>query len=246
MIALIRYLAYFLVILFTVTTFFPIALLRPFNPVNNVNLFIYFNFLAEKLLNMKIHIEGQDLLKEYQPCILIGNHQHNYDAFTVAKFFVYKMAIIAKFELALIPIFGWVFALCGNILIKRSNSKKARASMSRAQKKIIKERISIFVFPEGHRNPSTKLLKLKKGAFYMAINTKLPLVHFSMSNYLEHNNFNSFKRINIFVKVHSPIDTTNLDLKDIPRLINQSKNLIEAGIIEMNEKHLAFNRRNQG
>lgn len=246
MIAFLRYCLFIFIIIITVVTIFPFTLLRPFNPRNSRILLSYFRFLVETFLYMKIYIEGEENLQKAHPAIIIGNHQHNYDAYTVSKIFAkLNIVVLGKFELGLIPVFGWVYVLCGNLLIRRGKGKKAVKSMENLEYKIKKDKLSILIFPEGHRNPTDTLLPFKKGAFHTAIKTGYPIVPFSISQYLKLNNFNGLQKIKVYVKVHSPIPTQGLERKDLPELIQKSRKVIEDGIQEMNKKHLALNKSNQ-
>lgn len=240
MIAAIRYILYIFIIIVTITTFLPFGLIRPFNPKNSKFLLRYFGFLVETFIGMKVHLEGEENLDKGHPGIIAGNHQHNYDAYTVFRLFQNDTVILGKFELGLIPVFGWTYSLAGNILIRRGNPKKAMASMNAMEKKIQREKLNLLIFPEGTRNPSDTLLPFKRGAFYTAVNTGFPIIPFSMSKFLQLNNFNSFKKVHVFVKVHPPIPTTGLKKDDIPKLMEDTKNVIAKGILEMNQKHKEF------
>jgi 1-acyl-sn-glycerol-3-phosphate acyltransferase len=48
--------------------------------------------------------------------------------------------------------------------------------MAAAAARVRAERISVWVFPEGHRNGSSTLLPFKKGAFHLALAAKVPIV----------------------------------------------------------------------
>ncbi len=237
MISILRHIA-FVILLFTSLFYvIPVCIFRPKNAKNNRTFFRFFNLLKKYLGGLEVHTEGLDIIKTTHPSILIGNHQHNFDILTVSDLFMGRTIVLGKHELAKIPVFGQIYVLCGNLLIKRGNRKEAMKSMDELAHKINEKSLSVLVFPEGHRNPTAEMLPFKKGAYHTAIRTQAPIIPFSVSQYVIHSNFNSFKKVRIYVKVHEPIPTTGLTNQDIPELISKSRKIIEDGIAELNKKH---------
>lgn len=234
----IRYALFASLIIVVMVLISPVFILRPFSPKNSHLFFICFDWVAKYILNIRVHIEGRDILLNTRPAVLIGNHQHNFDVITVTKLYSDFLVVLGKFELGLIPIFGQIYILGGNILVKRGNRKKAMASMDKLEKKIRDKRLNVLVFPEGHRNPGKEMLPFKKGAYYTAIKTQAPLIPFSVSQFVQqYPHPKGFERIDIYIKVHQPISVEGKTNKDIPALITQSRAIIENGIKEVNQKY---------
>src|SRR5690606_14985900 len=85
--------------------------------------------------------------------------------------------IIAKKEVRRYPVLGWLYAVTGNALIDRSNTRSAIRTLRRLERRMLRQGISVWIFPEGTwgREPG-RLLPFKQGAFRMAISTGVPLV----------------------------------------------------------------------
>lgn len=213
----------------------PICILRPFTPKNGNLFFKIFRFFMHYLNGIQVHVEGKDIIEKTHPSVLIGNHQHNIDVLMAAGLYTNFVVVLGKFELGLIPFFGQIYILCGNILVKRGNRKKAMQSMKKLEKIVLDKKLSVLVFPEGHRNSNSALLPFKKGAFYTAVRTQTPLIPFSVSNFMTYQNLNSFKKVNIYLKIHPPIETQGLTEKDINFLVSKSRLIIEEGITQMNK-----------
>ncbi|MAX67521.1 MAG: lysophospholipid acyltransferase family protein [Bacteriovoracaceae bacterium] len=237
MIAFLRYFLYTFYIFLSLFIVSPLAIIRPFNPANSYMFFKVFAFFMENFGGFKLHVEGAQKVVQTAPGVLIGNHQHNYDVLSVAKIFTRKTVVLGKFELGLIPFFGQIYFLFGNILVKRGNRKKAMKSMAMVEKKVLNNKLVVLVFPEGTRNTKKELKKFKKGAFYTALRTQSPLIPFSVSQFVAYCDFNTFKKIHIYVKVHDPIPTLGLTTQDIPALMEKSKKIIETGISELNQNY---------
>ena len=63
----------------------------------------------------------------------------------------------------------------GYISIDRSNRKSAFKSLKRAAR-IIREGVSVIIFPEGTRNLENNIALFKKGGFVLAVDSGVPIV----------------------------------------------------------------------
>lgn len=213
----------------------PVALFRPFHPHNNIIFLKILNTIGFPLFGIDFQIEGQELFKT-RPSVVIGNHQHNFDLFMCTKSLIPGMLALGKKELAYLPLFGQAFWLAGNILINRGNRKSALKSMTQLENKLKSEKVSVVIFPEGHRNPSKELLPFKKGAFYTAIHCQVPIICFSVSSYAQHLDLGSKTSCKMHIKVHPAIETKGLSEKDIPMLIEKTRQIIAQGRDELDQK----------
>ncbi len=84
--------------------------------------------------------------KEIQKCgpsIYIGNHQNNFDMVTISNVVQPKTVMVGKKNLVLIPFFGFLYWVTGNILIDRSNRLKSYNTILQVSDQIKKNR-SLF------------------------------------------------------------------------------------------------------
>ena len=68
------------------------------------------------------------------------------------------------------------------MLVDRKNAYQARKAMQ-VTTRILRNDTSIWIFPEGTRNPGEHLLAFKKGAFHMAVEAGVPIVPVCVSRY---------------------------------------------------------------
>jgi 1-acyl-sn-glycerol-3-phosphate acyltransferase len=106
----------------------------------------------------------------------MASHKSNLDIVVYGSLYPKRAVVIGKKEIAKIPVFGWFFRATGNILLDRKDLQSAIASIAAAAKRVKEKGISVWVFPEGHRNGSPTLLPFKKGAFHLAIAAQVPIV----------------------------------------------------------------------
>jgi 1-acyl-sn-glycerol-3-phosphate acyltransferase len=127
-------------------------------------------------LGWRIQAEGLDILAAAAPAVLVANHQSNLDIVTFGALYPPRTVAVGKKELLSLPLFGWFFAVTGNILLDRGDPVSARASIDAAALRIRDESVSVWMFPEGHRNSAPELLPFKKGSFHLAAAAGVPVV----------------------------------------------------------------------
>jgi 1-acyl-sn-glycerol-3-phosphate acyltransferase len=128
-------------------------------------------------LGIRTRVLGREHLLEQRPCIYIANHQTAFDVPVLADLYPPDAVVIGKKELRQIPFFGWLYMVTGNILIDRRNTAGAVGRLREAEEAVRRRGVSVWIFPEGTRGKEPgRLLPFKKGAFYMAVATGVPLV----------------------------------------------------------------------
>lgn len=88
-------------------------------------------------------------------------------------------------KLIVSPSFFHKVYLSKAIFLDRANRETAVAQARKAAEDMKKSRTSIWIYPEGTRSHSAELdlLPFKKGAFYMAVQAKAPIVPIVVQNY---------------------------------------------------------------
>jgi len=94
---------------------------------------------------------------------------------------------------------------------------------------LLKEKISVILFPEGTRNRTQKpLLDFKDGAFRLAIETQLPIAVLTILNtkdFLPAGKF-GLKPGTINARWNEPLQTKGLNLKDVPMLKEKARDML--------------------
>jgi putative phosphoserine phosphatase/1-acylglycerol-3-phosphate O-acyltransferase len=83
---------------------------------------------------------------------------------------------VGKAEAKRIPVFGLMFQLAGVAFVERGNTSQARRALEPAVAKIIDDRLSLMIAPEGTRSRTPRLGPFKKGAFHIAMQAGVPIV----------------------------------------------------------------------
>ena len=156
-------------------------------------------------------VTGREHLHPNKPAIFASNHTSVLDIFIAIWLSPTGTIGVAKKQIIYYPLFGILYALSGHLRIDRGNSKKAIASMMDMTTIVKKHHLSIFMWPEGTRSRTGRLLPLKKGIVNLAIQTGLPVVPFIVTG--AHKSWETrtytICRVPIRLDVLPPIDTSH-------------------------------------
>ena len=180
-----------------------------------------FHWIMVTLLGWRVTVENRGRLAESAPAVLMATHKSNLDIVVYGGLFPRRAVVIGKKEIEKIPVFGWFFRAAGNILLDRRDLASAIASIAAAAARVRAERISVWVFPEGHRNGGPTLLPFKKGSFHLAIAAQVPIVPIvctPLHDLLDGHRLLVFPG-RIRLRVLPPISTAGLVEEDLETLI---------------------------
>ena len=206
---------------------------RPFNPDNNRLLARTIARVGRLLLGMERPLEGAGNMPQDRPTVVIANHQHNDDLFVMGDLLPPRTVTVGKSSLIWIPFFGQVFWLGGNVILNRGRSHKAVAVMQATSEAISRDRKSLWVFPEGTRSRGRGLQSFKKGAFHAAIASGAPITMVCASQYYDRTLGWSGRREPVAIRVLPPVETAGLTVADIPQLMAQCRQQMEAAIADL-------------
>lgn len=221
MIRILRYT--FLPVQFLVSTLLGliICVCRPFHPTNSRWAAQIYVRTGLPILGMKVDIRHADNFPKDRAFVIIANHQSNWDLYVIAAALPERAVSIGKTSLKWIPLFGQLYWLAGNVLLDRSNQKKAMEAMETTKRALTEKNTRIWFFPEGTRNHGKNMKSFKKGAFMTAINAGVPIVPICCSPYLK--DFDLSKRDNGIAKIEvlPPIETQGLSKDDLDDLMKR-------------------------
>jgi 1-acyl-sn-glycerol-3-phosphate acyltransferase len=114
-----------------------------------------------------------------------------------------------------------------HVLIDRDSAVSAVKSLKKASR-LMKEGISVVVFPEGTRSPDGEVKEFKRGAFLLALQSRAPIVPISISGTYEMlpRTGCCFRPGTIDLKIGVPIPTHELPIREIRPLVEKVRNVI--------------------
>ena len=215
---------------------FAIIIFRPFHHSNSRILAQIYSQIGRRIIGVNIEHHNADIMKNHEACVVVANHQSNWDLFIVGSIVPKKMVSLGKKSLKWLPFFGQVYWLGGNILVDRGNRKKAMEAMEITKTALTTKDTSIWFFAEGTRNHGKNMLPFKKGAFVTAVNAGVPILPVCTSSYLEGFDLANLDNGTAHIKVLEPIETKGLTLGNVDQLMLDIHLAMMDGIQEMDQK----------
>jgi 1-acyl-sn-glycerol-3-phosphate acyltransferase len=124
---------------------------------------------------IKVKVIGLSNIDPSMSYIYMSNHQGNVDIPILQAYLPVQFRWLAKAELFKIPVFGYAMGKAGHISIDRSNRKSAFKSLNNAAR-IIRNGVSVLIFPEGTRSSDGNIRYFKNGGFILAVDSGVPIV----------------------------------------------------------------------
>jgi 1-acyl-sn-glycerol-3-phosphate acyltransferase len=176
---------------------------------------------------IKVAVRGNSHIDPSKSYIFMSNHQSNFDIPVLLSHLKVHFRWLAKAELFKIPLFGAAMKRAGYISIDRTNRASAIKSINRAAE-IIREGVSVIIFPEGTRSRDGHIRPFKKGGFVLAIDSGVaivPVVLHGTRRIMPKGRLHILSG-NVLVEIHEPIETSGYTRKDKDDLMNKVRNTI--------------------
>lgn len=173
-------------------------------------LFSWFNFIF-------FRVKGRHFIDKKNASIVVSNHTSFLDAPAFAIGMHGQCRPLGKKEMIKFPIFGWIYKM--NVVIVDRSSSESRQRSLRELKKLIRQNISILIFPEGKMNRGDTILQpFYNGAFRLAteLNIKIqPLIIENAINLMPRSGPFTIKPGLVTVNYLEPIDPEGMDVENL-------------------------------
>ncbi|MEZ4463436.1 MAG: lysophospholipid acyltransferase family protein [bacterium] len=129
-----------------------------------------------KIQGISLEIEGAEHLAGRAMRVATFNHTSTLDAMIVPALNPQGGVSALKREALYLPLVGLAVWSMGFLLIDRGRSEKAQRLLRRAAERMERQRLTVFIAPEGTRSPDGELHAFKRGAFHVALVSGAPIV----------------------------------------------------------------------
>ena len=130
-----------------------------------------------------VRVEGIERIPD-GPVVYVSNHSSMFDIWALSATLPGSVRMVAKQELARIPLVGRAMVAAGHVTIDRAHPARALEAYHRAAD-VIRSGVSAVVFPEGTRSRTGALLPFKNAPFGLAIAAQVPVVPLYVRNTFE-------------------------------------------------------------
>ena len=164
---------FFLFPIFMIFVLIPIMILiiiasfLPYGKLIATKLYEFFGWVGLKFVGIKLIVNGAEKIDLNKSYVVVSNHPSTLDIFTHITALPVSIRFLTKTELFRIPVFGRVLKVLGLPRIDRKNASANFEKINDSISKVIKNKNSIMIFPEGKRSNQKDLLPFKKGAAYI-------------------------------------------------------------------------------
>ena len=134
-----------------------------------------------RLAGVRTRLIGLDRFDHKGVYLFMSNHVSNLDAPVMIPRIPQRTSVLVKESLFRFPILGPAMRKAQLVPVRRHDRQSAIASVQEAAA-VLRSGLSMTVFPEGTRSTSGQLLPFKKGPFYLAEESRVPIVPVTIAN----------------------------------------------------------------
>jgi 1-acyl-sn-glycerol-3-phosphate acyltransferase len=128
-----------------------------------------------KLAGVKVEAVGLEKIDPARTYIFMSNHTSNLDPPILLPLIPRRTSVMAKKELFRYPILGETMRMGSLVPVDRGNRDAGIAAVREAAD-VIRQGVNMTIYVEGKRSFDGKLLPFKKGPFYLALESDVPVV----------------------------------------------------------------------
>lgn len=125
---------------------------------------------------VRVRVEGRENIPAGESCIFLSNHVSNLDPPVLLPVLPGMSSVFLKKSLMDIPLLGTAMRMAKYVPVSRGHSREEAAKSVAIAADALRSGLHIIIFPEGTRSSDGKLLPFKKGAFFLAAETKATMV----------------------------------------------------------------------
>lgn len=186
-----------------------------------------------RLLLLPVRVEGRERIDKHTSYVFVANHQGAFDIFLIYGFLRRNFKWMMKKSLRKNPFIGKASESAGHIFVDRSGPKAIFNTINQARK-VLKNGVSLVVFPEGSRSFTGHMGYFKRGAFQLADELQMPVVPLTIDG-----SFDVFSRCSkwptwhpLRLTIHDPIPPLSKGAENIKTTMEKAYYAIESALPE--------------
>lgn len=186
------------------------------------------------ILLLPVKVEGREHLQPGQSYVFVANHQGIFDVFVIYGYLGRNFKWMMKKSLRKLPFVGIACEYARHIYVDKSGPSKIKATYDNARE-ILREGMSLVVFPEGARTFTGHMAVFRRGAFMLADELQLPVCPLTING-----SFNIMPRQRdgkwaiwhpLRLTIHEPIAPKGKGPEAIQQMMNESYAAVMSGLV---------------
>jgi len=188
--------------------------------------------VGRRILGIDVVVTGLDRLDRGTPYIFMSNHLSFLDAPLLMTVLDRLARVIVKRFVFRIPILGLGMRFSGYVPLDREGAGAGRRSIARAVQLIQEKGYSFLIYPEGTRSFDGKLLRFRRGGFFLALESGAPIVPVSVKGTYELMPRGKWlvRRGPAKITLHEPIPVTGYTEDTMAELMDIVKVAVSSGL----------------
>ncbi len=185
-----------------------------------------------KILGIRLDASGIERIDKRASYVFMANHLSLIDGPLLFMLIPQFVRVLLKKEAFRIPVIGLAMRQVGFVSVDRKGLKGGKKSIDKATRLIKEKGFSFLIFPEGTRSRDGNLQPFKRGGFFLALNSQVPIFPVSIKGSYALLPKGSFfaKKGKVEVKFHSPVSVKEFNQNSIGQLMAKVRSVIQSGL----------------
>ena len=177
-----------------------------------------------------------------EPGLVVSNHESEADIF-LSTLLPWDLKYLSKASVYEMPVMGWGMKLVDDIGVVRGDRRSGVKALIEVRRRILKNKVSVIVFPEGTRSRTGELLPFKDGAFRLAVDMQVPIQPVAIAGTRAALPPGSLVmgKARAVIRILEPVPTTGLTSKDVTALTERVREMVAQARSEL-QKELGIER----
>jgi 1-acyl-sn-glycerol-3-phosphate acyltransferase len=184
------------------------------------------------ILGIDIEVIGLDRLDRGIPYIFMSNHLSFLDGPLLMTVLDRLARVIVKRFVFRIPVLGLGMRFSGYVPLDKEGAGAGRRSIARAAHLIREKRYSFLIYPEGTRSFDGKLLRFRRGGFFLALESGAPIVPVTVQGTYElmPRGRRLVRKGPVKITLHEPIPVTGYTQDTMAELMDRVKAAVSSAL----------------
>ncbi len=191
-----------------------------------------------EIAGIEVEVFGLENIPKDRTCLIVSNHQSNFDTAVYLRYLGVPISFIAKDGLSKIPILSRMMSNMNAMFINRKDIRQTAQTMMQAME-YIKQGYNVFVYPEGTRGDSPEMAEFPSTAIKIATKTKAPIVPITISGTYDamEGRKNIITPAKVRMYVHEVIETENMTKEELKNVHNVVHDIVKSELVlDLNKK----------
>lgn len=186
--------------------------------------------VGQKILGIELEVARSGQIDNRSTYVFMANHASFLDGPMLYMLIPQALLVILKKSVFRIPILGQGMKVVGFIPVDRRHSGGGKKSIEKAVRRMREKGFSFLIFPEGTRSLDGRLQALRRGGFFLALESQAPIVPITIDGAFEIMPKGQFfaKRGKIRVDFLDPVPVEGYSIDTLHVLIEKVRDLIKA------------------